>query len=280
MRKVYLTLGAIVRDQAHYVKEWLTFYYVIGVERMVIVLHQCRDDTEQQIRSLPFFSTHIKLYRVNVSSSDTSPVQVGTYKRIFAEWGPSTEWLMIADADEFYFGTVEDHLPTVLGRYEDYGGLAANWVMFGPDGHVLRPQGLVTESLLKRLPLDSGYNRSIKVVNRACDVLMPLSPHTCLTRRPIVTENYESRFIGTYGLLPHADARPSWDIVRCNHYFVRSMEDWVEKAHRGSCNGGNKQINREYHLATMSMFSNFINCKEEDTAILRFVPRIKEVLSL
>jgi hypothetical protein len=267
-------LGAIVRDEEHYVQEWLTFYYLVGVERMVICLHCCSDDTEQKIRKLPFFDTHIKLY----CTSFSLPAQIGVYRNIIAEYGQFTKWLMFVDADEFYFGTQEDSLPKILENYEGYGGLAAVYIMFGTNGNIRRPNGLLIESLTERLPLDSGYNRSVKSISRACEILTPLTSHVCLTRLPTVTEYKDDRFIGPYGLIPYKDALPSWDIVRCNHYYVRSMEDWVAKARRGSCNLGeeNKDIFRSQ--SSFQTFRDFCGRTEEDRTILRFAPRIKEIL--
>jgi hypothetical protein len=124
MKRVYLTLAAIVRDQEYYIREWLVFQHLIGVERMVVVLHKCSDGTEAEIRKLPFFDEKIRLHKV---VNDEQRAQLGVYQWILNVYGKHTEWMLFIDADEFFFGTAEDDLRTVLSRYERFGGLAAHW---------------------------------------------------------------------------------------------------------------------------------------------------------
>jgi hypothetical protein len=264
MKQVYLTLGAIVRDQEHYIKEWLTFHHLIGVERFVIVLHECIDKTEEKIKELPF-EVHIH----HVTSSLTLSVQMGVYRWIIQEYGLFSCWLLFVDSDEYFFGTKEDRLPEILVRYEQYGGLAAHWVNFGHCNNILRPGGLSIEAFTKKIGYVGWISRVIKCAVQTRDLIALLSPHRQLTVRPVVREHFDELEANDY-----QTAKPAtWDIIRCNHYHIRSMEDWVERCRRGSCN-------TIYESRKLYNVNRFIQRSGdvEDTVILRFATKIKEIV--
>ena len=65
------------------------------------------------------------------------------------------------------------------------------------------------------------------------------------------------------------DRIPTHEIVRVNHYHVRSMEDWIERYHRGQCNDPGRN-----HTADLMYSSRIFKSRDHedvhDTCILRF----------
>jgi hypothetical protein len=266
MKPVYLTLIAIVRDQEHYIKEWLTFHRIVGVERFVIILHKCSDETEKCIRELPFIED-IHVHHVIDESIDS--VQLGAYHWAVVHYGHYSRWLLFLDTDEFMFGTKKDWLPEILNHYEKYGGLAVHLHHFGSNNHVLRPDGLSIEAFTQRKTERYDMNCAVKSFIQTQYLVTILSPHVQLTSLPVVREHFDLLGETHWGSLK----KPSFDIVRCNHYHTRSMEDWVERRKRGSCNtyhAGNAiyDVNRFIERNTGEMVN--------DTAILRFAKQIWE----
>ncbi len=135
MKKVYLTLCAVVRDQAHYIEEWLTFHRLVGFERFVIALHKCRDETLSRIKSLPFAQDILPLELLG----DEQFVQLGVYTKMAEEFGNSTYWMAFFDADEFMFSLEQDDLRSFLHDYESFSGLAVHNMEFGSSNQVLKP---------------------------------------------------------------------------------------------------------------------------------------------
>ncbi|MDR2706549.1 MAG: glycosyltransferase family 2 protein [Planctomycetaceae bacterium] len=231
MKHVYLTLAAMVRDQEHYVREWLTYHHLAGVERFIIVLHKCVDHTESEIRRLPFFDTSIRLHHV---TNDEQRAQMGAFQWMLKTYGMSTEWMLFVDSDEFFLGTAEDDLRTILSRYERFSGLAAHWLMFGASGQVVRPPMPSIKYFTERIPDSRFVHRGVKSAVKPREVTNILSPHLFLTKRGTVRENFE--LVDPNGIWQCRDHEPVWNIIRCNHYNTRSMEDWVSRRRRGSCN--------------------------------------------
>ena len=268
MKKVYLTLIAVVRDQEHYIKEWLTFHKIVGVERFVILLHKCVDETENVIRELPF-ANDIHVHHV-VEETESS-IQLGAYHWAVKEYGHASEWLVFLDSDEFFFGTTEDDLPSILERYENYGGLAAHLLQFGSNNHVLRPRGLSIAAFTERKFDSYGINRVVKSVVKTKELVAILSPHVQLTASPVVREHFDP--LGNEHWRSKKEA--TWDIVRCNHYHTRSMEDWIQRRRRGSCNTYHEG-NSLYDVDRFIEYS--VGDMVSDTTILRFSDKIKEML--
>jgi hypothetical protein len=55
-------------------------------------------------------------------------------------------WLAFIDMDEFivFHEQPARDINTFMARYEAYGGLALNWVIFGSSGHKVRSRGWLT----------------------------------------------------------------------------------------------------------------------------------------
>lgn len=271
MKCVYLTLGAVIRDQEYYIKEWLAFHHLVGVERFVLVLHKCIDKTEERIRELPF-QDKIHIHHI---VNDEQFVQLGAYLWILERYGQFTKWLMFLDTDEFFFGTQVDDLRTILTDYEQHGGLLAHWLEYGSNGHVVKPQGLSIEAFTKRAVDRHPGNYSFKTVIQPQCFHKILSPHLAVTKPLTVTEDH--REVGVHWIYI-GDRRPTHEIVRVNHYHTRSMEDWVERYRRGQCNdpGRDCAVNNLY---TSQIFKQRDHNDVHDTCILRFAERLKYELS-
>src|SRR5262249_50330967 len=88
------------------------------------------------------------------------------YCRCTEECAGECRWMAMIDVDEFLVPHRHDSLPDLLGHYEEYGGLAGNWQIFGPSGHQVRPPGLQIANFRKKIPETSWPNESVKTIVR------------------------------------------------------------------------------------------------------------------
>lgn len=268
MKQVYLSLAAIVRNVDHYVQEWLTFHHLIGVERFIIVLHDCEDETERKIRELPF-RDDIIIHYYEEFAKPGAYIPIFSHKFIHREYGGFTKWMLHIDSDEYFFGTTEDHLPSILERYEEFGGLAAHWLVFGPNGHVLKPTGLSIEAFTKRKVDAFPGHTGVKTVYQPSKVVALCSSHLQITDPPTVREDFKPIDMKSWS----APAPWSHEVIRCNHYYTRSMEDWVQRTR-------NRIGNTIYTMRPEFGTKEFQGHEGgvEDHTILRFSDRLKAVL--
>ena len=275
----YLTLASMIRNEEHYVQEWLTFHHVQGFEHFVIVLHKCDDKTEERIRALPF-ADNINIHKV---VSDTPQAQMSVFVWIAEHYGSTTEWMMFCDCDEFSFGTDTDDFREVLEKYEDYGGLFVNWMEYGHNHHISRPKDLCIEAYTKRADNNLWSNKSGKSIIKPRELVHPyapdsqndslrysfLSPHLFKTSKPTVHTDFTPVSYRYFWMAEHI----CHDTARCNHYRIRSQEDWIEKCRRG--NGNDAKTN---HGNTLDEWSRADYHHITDRSAMRFVKPVKEIL--
>lgn len=281
MTRKYLSLCAIVRDQEHYIKEWLAFHRAVGVEKFYLRLNDCDDRTFEKIRELPF-TDDVVVYHDHPKGSGEG-AQPSWYRFVLREYGRFTKWMMFIDSDEFFFGTKEDHLPTILERYENYGGLAAHWIIFGHNKRLtppLLPKELSIESFSKRLFMSKVVKSCIQPHMIDHERLGWHVVHTMATKKPIVTENFAA-------IQDNVNAENATaDIVRINHYHYRSLHDYMRRIRYVYENMMFPEKGLGKCWATMNT-EWLDHAREEwgrsegyvdDPTVLRFVPKIRELI--
>jgi hypothetical protein len=270
-KQVYLTLGAVVRDQSHYIQEWLGFYHLMGVERFCIALHNCTDDTEKRIRELSF-QKQIELFSIQ---GNAQHVQMGTYKKLHEMYGSATKWMLFIDSDEFMFPLKMNNLVELLQGYEKFSSLSVCQRMFGHANQVLRPGGLSIEKFIWATHPENDCNdRAIKSIYQPQYLRAFYSPHfqICHTL-PQVLPNKKTFKLENHCLI---ETMPIQDIVRYNHYFTRSMEDWIARYNRGSCND-KRQSSASYDASEFNRLgAGYII----DEAILKYAIPLRKLLGL
>jgi len=271
----YLCLATTIKDDEYYIKEWLTFYDIVGVERFYIVLHNTTDNTLQRINELPF-RNRITIHEVQ--TSDSWNHQIGIYNWLLSCYKKNTKWMLFVDGDEFLFGTEKNDLKTLLEPYEAYPGVLVPRLDFGPSGFDVRPEMPSVKHYRMRMPEKNIVYSSdiVKTIVQPDLTHYAISSHLFWSEQEVVNERFEKY------LIPHGykkfhidDYNPSFDTFRVNHYYTRSFEDWQQRLKRGANTPWvqkNRYNNNSYqlvqYLATV-----------EDLTIQRFVPELECRLS-
>lgn len=88
----------------------------------------------------------------------------------YFRFGLHSKWVGFIDVDEFLFirkvpGQPVPSLTKFLANFSDVGGVMVDRLNFGPNGHKLRPSGLVIESYTKRRVIIIHYPRLLLVLS-------------------------------------------------------------------------------------------------------------------
>ncbi|MDO4588160.1 MAG: hypothetical protein Q4C95_12860 [Planctomycetia bacterium] len=260
MKQVFFTVGAIAANTEKYLTEWLTFHYLTGVKRFVLVLEGDCSAIEKQIKKLPF-RRQIWTYRFQKVWD-----RVKIYEWMLKNFGRKTHWMGFLETSEFLFGTVEDDIRNVLDQYENFGGLMAHWLNFGSNGHFFRPTGLSIEAFSKRAVDNFRIHHGLKTIFQPSKFQRFLSANLVETNCDSVRED---------GLpiekeTTWATAKPPiWNAIRINRYQPRSRQDWIE-----SSNPGNTFEKKELSDLFFRLDRNEIF----DPLILRYAARVRRIL--
>lgn len=270
MKHAYLTLVAIIRNQEHYVREWLAHHRSVGFERFVIALHKCTDGTEKAIHSMPF-SKDVFIYKYE----DEQYVQMRAYSEMCGRFRNSTEWIAVLDSDEYLFGVQESDLKVFLREYEDYGALLVHNHEFGSSNHVLRPQNISIEAFVYRAHDDHWMHKQIKSIFRTKYYEWFHSPHCIQTSKDMAREDHSIITVDhIHSKCEIKTYKPVFSKIRYNHYHVRSMEDWIERHKHGSVCGP-RFLDRE----DVKCFKARDHADQIDLTIQKYTAGIKSILA-
>ena len=261
---MFLTLGCILRDEGKYIADWLTFHSMVGFDRFICVLHKCVDNTEEQI-NIAQKNLGLDIY-IHHCTSD-GQVQMGTYQWIHKEYGHYTEWLLFLDGDEYVYDVnpTRDYRNDLKKRLKSFpetvSSVSFHGKVFGPSEHTTPPDYRLS-AYIERLPLHLINSNVIKSFVRPDKVTKLLTPHYQQVEGSAV------RFDGkpfTVRDGVYSENLPVHVPVCYNHYYTGSMEDWVKRTKRGSCN--DLRPGTAYSIREFVFHTQYV---EHDTAILKY----------
>ena len=229
-KKDYYSVAVIVKDEARYLREFILFYMATGADRIYLYDNDSTDNLPEVLE--PFLKSGYVVYRKWPSHT----VQAAAYRDAVRRTRRRTKWLALIDADEFLFSP-KGPMPEQLKAFESHPGVGANWVMFGPNGHDRRPEGLVMD-LYTTAPADfnHGPNCHIKSIVQPREVFSISHAHFAV---------YKGRgyAVGEDGVpLDNRSGRAfsrknNRETFRINHYCTKSLEDLEEKCRKGRADG-------------------------------------------
>jgi hypothetical protein len=225
--KPYLSVCAIYRDEAPYLREWLEFHRLVGVERFFLYDNLSIDGHREVLG--PYVDAGIVvLHDWPISYMAQRPA----YRHCLDSHRDDSRWIAFIDIDEFLFSPTGQTLPEVLRDYEEAPGVGVYWALFGTSGHRKQPEGLVTESYLHRMnpdrPGDFPYRKRkfMKVIVDPRRTERARGAHAFIyTEGTAVDENKQPVEGGSSEQL-------SYERLRINHYFTKSEEEHLERKSR------------------------------------------------
>ncbi|QJX01323.1 glycosyltransferase family 92 protein [Frigoriglobus tundricola] len=253
----YLSVCAIVRNEARYLPEWVEFHRLVGVEHFYVY------DDDSEVPVAVSLAAQIAAGYVTVEAVPGRGQHMQVYNRHGEQRRYDSMWTAFIDGDEFLVPHEGDDLRPLLSEFEsEYAGLVVNWQVFGTSGHLLRPTGLLTEVMTHKLPVHAEINRHVKSIIQTTKLRHFPHPH-----RPVMHDGChlcnEHR---TYAPGPWLDV--SVDRVQINHYYAKSLLDWGDKMRRGYADGSPPQ-----HL--WGVYDVDAACAEHDACAVRFADRLR-----
>lgn len=226
---------AIAKDEGPYFKEWIEWHRKIGVEKFYIYDNGSTDDTKELLR--PYIEKGIVEYTYFPGFKK----QLESYDDCLKRHRLDTRWIAFIDLDEFIVPIKDKSLPDFLMRFEDYPAVEVNWLIFGSGGEKLKRPGSMMQRFRYHSRPDHILNRHVKsIVNPrrvfsmiGCHEVARISGKAVDSHGDPITKNFRDR-------------EPQQDIIRINHYAVRSYEEFKEKQNKGRAAGKTRRISDEY----------------------------------
>jgi hypothetical protein len=284
-RRHALAICTIACQEGPYLREFVEFHRLVGVEHFYVYDNGSTDETHDVLA--PYVAAGV----VTLIDFPGPVVQLAAYNHCARTFRDEAEWIAFMDADEFFFAPGGGDLRDALREFEGYGGVHVNYANYGTSGHETRPDGPLVAAftrrarhdaavpyphLLKAPGLDQDDPNSYHALNaHVSSVIRPdrvdrcVSPHYW-SYRPgwfAVTENHE-RHDG-----PITSA-VSMRKLRMNHYWTKSVEECRLKFERGLADQQRRRAWPEEFLRRNAVLNDVV-----DGEILVHAERLRAALA-
>lgn len=285
-RNLRLAIGAIFKNEAPYVLEWVAFHRAVGIDHFFVADNGSDDGTTAILADLAQAGvvTHIPF-----PGTPGQAPQLPAYAEIMRRHGGDADFIAFIDADEFLLPTDGETSirPVIsdLAQTPDLGAIAINWACFGSSGHEKQSEDLVIRRFSKRADQDLIQNHHYKSIvrttawlrNHGTPHMFVLKPTFRLFRtdgQPV--QDHVARGAGL-------SQEVCWDRIRLNHYVVKSRQEFFERKGprgRASVVGGTKGegyfSTHDRNDVTDPMPQRFLDATAlERAALLRLVSETK-----
>lgn len=223
--KNFLSLVIIVKDEDAFLDEFIAYYKMLGVDHFYFY------DNDSAIPLKTSLERHKKYVTINTISGRAK--QMDAYQHYINTYKKDSRWAGFIDLDEFILPKKANTLKEFMADYEYADALGINWTLFGHNGHITKPEGLVTENYTRR---EYKQNIHIKSIINPQQALNPLNPHY-----------FQMKPGATYIDVKHSPITSAFndhytlDVAQINHYFTKSEEEFIKKAERGRADTGEKR---------------------------------------
>ncbi len=264
-----LSICVIFQNEAPFLKEWIEYHRLLGVEHFYFFNHYSTDHYLQVLD--PYLKQGIVELKDILAKGDSYetfyPLQCKCYTDCMLQARSVSKWVAFLDPDEFLLPMQDQSLTDFLKEYEDFGAVSANWLMFGTSNVKKIPnERLLIESLTFCSEKNFGGNRFVKSIVRP-----ERASHFENAHQPAFIKGYFG--VNTDKMRFNSD-KSSYIVtnkLRINHYWTRDEDFFYNvKIPRQIKWGGTPDP-----LAILKK----MNLKKDDT-ILRYVPALKEKMGM
>lgn len=268
--KYEVCVTAIFQNEARWMKEWIEYHKLIGVEHFYLYNNLSTDNYKQVLQ--PYIKSGlVELHEWPYKSSSVThwtKIQSDAYMDAIKRSKGRSRWLAVLDLDEFIVPLTTDNIATFLKPYDGFGGLVVHWQLFGTSGVDQVPADrLMIEMLTMKANDTYGENAFVKTILHPEAVKSMSDPHFAHYK------NEQFQVNSHMARTPNSN-NTDFDLeyIRINHYWSRDEHHFfnIKSPRRASWQEGlNGQLARLRNLNEV-----------EDVAIQRFVPALRKNMGL
>jgi hypothetical protein len=257
--KVMLFTNA--RDEKN-INEWIAHHFLLGFDKIFIFDHLSVIPI-----TAPRFNGKLTIHRCNETKNNIKLHFINRALDIALRM--NIDWMLYLDADEYLCINSYNDVKSFLSNFKQVDTIGINWLMFGSNGHVEHPNGLLIENFTKS---DARLNQHVKSFVRPECVKRIVNPHYYIIGD--ISRCYNAFGFkmpnGPFNKMPIPFFRAP---VYIAHYYVQSEEEYKKRKGRIMDNGSivNIPSSKEIHEMHNEVDNHQLRCK--------YVENIHKILS-
>ena len=229
-KKYNVSICAIFKNEASYLREWLEFNHLVGIDHFYMYNNNSEDDYEIVLKP------YIDKGWVTLVHWPHNQKQMESYMDCIEKYSKDTKWLGFIDIDEFIVPKSTDNIYDFLKNFENRGSVNIYWRLYGTSGLMDRDlNGLVTEDFTVCWPKYCDIGKCF--YNTAFSFNQNSKKRSCLHHR--FWANYKGHDIPPVNIFGHVcvGGRNIADSanfpIQINHYFTKSYKEYAMKRAKG-----------------------------------------------
>ena len=131
-KKYFLSICAIFKNEGRYIKEWLDYHIIAGIDHFYMYNNNSIDDFEVILK--PYVKKNI----VTLIEWPFMQSQMDAYRDCIKKHSQESNWIGFIDLDEFVVPGINDNLKPYFRSMMKYGSVWIPWVVYGSGGLVKR----------------------------------------------------------------------------------------------------------------------------------------------
>jgi hypothetical protein len=247
-KKFRVSVCAIFKNESLYLREWIEFHKIVGVEHFYLYNNNSTDDF------MSVLAPYIADGTVTLTEWKFNQAQMECYWDAIEKFSAETKWLGFIDLDEFVVPKSTDTIYEFLQKFEKKcGSVLINWRVFGSSGKISRSENsLVTEDFVLgwrsfhvcKCFLNTAYGFNPKLEHSA-------DMHFLWTNLKGINVPPMDAFGKMHLLSPKTIETKSKNLpIQINHYFTKSFDEYCAiKSARGDAYYKKNPKTTEYFFA-------------------------------
>ncbi|MBR1647300.1 MAG: glycosyltransferase family 92 protein [Selenomonadaceae bacterium] len=272
-----LAVVAILKNESRYIKEWLDYHLLAGVDHFYLFDNDSTDDYNEII------APYVKAGLVTSTPLPGGSAQFAAYDFAVYDWRFFCRYMAFVDLDEFIFPktgqSIVETLDEIFSRAPEAAGLGINWQLFGSNGQKTADFSKgVLERFTRRAPVDwvvpiphrdiPGGNSQVKTVANPRKIFLFSSAHFPTYFGAEYAINEIGGRVDSYCNNPVTAEK-----IAVNHYNVKSREEFLVKVNKG-------RADKDENYFTVEWFDMYDRNEVFDDGILRYRAARAENFSL
>lgn len=263
-----LAIVAILKNEGHYLKEWLDYHLLAGVDHFYLYDNDSSDNYNEII------APYVEAGLVTSKYISGKSAQFAAYDDAVLNYRFQCRCMAFIDLDEFIFpkntsDKITATLDKIFKKFPEASGLAINWQLFGSNSEETADYSRgVLERFTRRAPVDwvvpipnrdiPGGNAQVKTVADPRRIAFFTSAHFPIYYEGNYSINENGGVIASYCNEPVTASE-----IALNHYNAKSREEFLIKINKGRAGKASGYL-------TLDWFDMYNRNEVFDDGILRY----------
>lgn len=265
--KYSLSAVLIFKDEAPFLREWIEYHRLVGVEHFYLYQNNSSDSYLAEIQD------YLDSGTVTLTEWPDNPGQYSAYRHWYENYRRETKWVTFIDIDEFLCPGRADNVVEILDRFQRYPVILVYWKLFGTGGqltHDYRKTVIEQYTCCRPKLFSEGkiiYRTRFDIPSEIISMHYSYVKAGFLTIPPVNTFGH---FV-FWDL--HRANKDGENPLQLNHYWSKSYDCWEKKYEKGSVEKGIRY--KDY-----AFFEKLERkCTSTDHTIFRFLVSLKKKLN-